>query len=62
MALVPNLKVLLVTGVGLLIALERINLLGADARRYLNAVSEPKLLACYMHISLHSIQKPWGSI
>ena len=38
-ALVPNLKVILVTGVGLFIALERIDLLGADARRYLNAVS-----------------------
>ena len=36
---VPNLKVILVTGVGLFIALERIDLLGADAQRYLNAVS-----------------------
>lgn len=39
-ALVPILKVLLVSGVGLLIALERIDLLGANARRNLNAVSE----------------------
>ncbi|KAL6346037.1 hypothetical protein AAG906_025317 [Vitis piasezkii] len=37
-ALVPILKVLLVTGVGLLIALERIDLLGANARRNLNAI------------------------
>ncbi|RVW78898.1 hypothetical protein CK203_043156 [Vitis vinifera] len=37
-ALVPILKVLLVSGVGLLIALERIDLLGANARRNLNAV------------------------
>lgn len=38
-ALVPVLKVLLVTGVGLLLALERINILGPIARHHLNLVS-----------------------
>ncbi|KAM4081950.1 hypothetical protein ACJW30_11G132300 [Castanea mollissima] len=35
-ALMPVLKILLVTAVGLFLATERINLLGADARSYLN--------------------------
>ncbi|XP_023886190.1 protein PIN-LIKES 3 isoform X3 [Quercus suber] len=35
-ALMPVLKILLVTAVGLFLATERINLLGADARPYLN--------------------------
>ena len=39
-ALMPVLKILLVTAVGLLLATERINLLGADARPYLNNVGQ----------------------
>ena len=38
-ALMPMLKILLITAVGLFLATERINLLGANARPYLNNVS-----------------------
>ncbi|XP_021296223.1 protein PIN-LIKES 3-like [Herrania umbratica] len=37
-ALMPVLKVLLVTGVGLFLAMEQINLLGPEARNYLNKI------------------------
>lgn len=38
-ALMPMLKILLITAVGLFLATEHINLLGANARPYLNNVS-----------------------
>jgi hypothetical protein len=38
-ALMPVLKTLLITAVGLLIAIDRIGLLGPDARHHLNNVS-----------------------
>lgn len=38
-ALMPVLKTLLITGVGLLLAIDRIGLLGPDARHHLNNVS-----------------------
>ena len=38
-ALMPVLKTLLVTAVGLLLAVDRIDLLGSDARHHLNNVS-----------------------
>ncbi|XVF75687.1 hypothetical protein PTKIN_Ptkin13bG0206600 [Pterospermum kingtungense] len=37
-AVIPVLKVLLVTGVGLFLAMDRINLLGPEARSYLNEI------------------------
>ncbi|XVF75681.1 hypothetical protein PTKIN_Ptkin13bG0206100 [Pterospermum kingtungense] len=37
-AVIPVLKVLLVTGVGLFLAMDRINLLGPEARNYLNKI------------------------
>ncbi|XVF75685.1 hypothetical protein PTKIN_Ptkin13bG0206500 [Pterospermum kingtungense] len=37
-AVIPVLKVLLVTGVGLFLAMDRINLLGPEARNYLNEI------------------------
>lgn len=37
-ALMPVLKVLLVTAVGLFLATERVDILGASARNYLNNV------------------------
>lgn len=40
-ALMPVLKLLIITGVGLLLALERVNLLGPNARHHLNDVSSP---------------------
>lgn len=38
-ALVPVLKVLLLTAVGSLLAIDRIGILGEDARKHLNSVS-----------------------
>ncbi|KAA3454261.1 protein PIN-LIKES 3-like [Gossypium australe] len=37
-ALIPVIKVLFITGVGLLLALDRVNLLGPDARNHLNKI------------------------
>ncbi|KAG6756665.1 hypothetical protein POTOM_040105 [Populus tomentosa] len=39
-ALMPVLKVLLITGLGLFLALDRIDLLGANARHYMNNSAE----------------------
>jgi hypothetical protein len=39
-ALMPVLKTLLITGVGLLLAIDRIGLLGPDGRHHLNNVSQ----------------------
>lgn len=38
-ALIPVIKVLFITGVGLFLALDHVNLLGPDARNHLNKVS-----------------------
>ena len=43
-ALMPVLKILIITAIGLFLATERINLLGANARQYLNNVSQNFLL------------------
>ena len=43
-ALMPTLEILLITAIGLFLATERINLLGANARPYLNNVSQNFLL------------------
>ncbi|KAK4855686.1 hypothetical protein QYF36_009819 [Acer negundo] len=43
-ALMPVLKVLLVTAVGLFLATECVNLLGANARQHLNEISTEALL------------------
>lgn len=43
-ALMPVLKVILITALGLLLALDRIDLLGPNARHHLNNVSYLMLL------------------
>jgi hypothetical protein len=48
-ALMPVLKVLLITGLGLFLALDRIDLLGANARHYMNNVSP---IYVYLHDSV----------
>lgn len=45
-ASMPVLKVLLVTGLGLILALDRIDLLGDDARKHLNNV-RPYILSFF---------------
>ncbi|KHG29772.1 SPAC5D6.04: Uncharacterized transporter C5D6.04 [Gossypium arboreum] len=47
-ALVPILKVLLVTGVGLFLGIEKINLLGPEARDYLNKIVFYVLSPCLL--------------
>ncbi|KAG8493360.1 hypothetical protein CXB51_010928 [Gossypium anomalum] len=47
-ALVPILKVLLVTGVGLFLGMEKINLLGPEARDYLNKIVFYVLSPCLL--------------
>ena len=49
-ALMPVLKILLVTAVGLFLATERINLLGADARSYLNNVGQNFLTVQFLFL------------
>ncbi|XP_039157408.1 protein PIN-LIKES 3 [Eucalyptus grandis] len=64
-ALMPVLKVLIITGIGLVLALERINLLGQNARRYLNElvfyVFGPALVCSYLAetVTLESLEELW---
>nr|KJB60463.1 hypothetical protein B456_009G306300 [Gossypium raimondii] len=51
-ALVPILKVLLVTGVGLFLGIEKINLLGPEARDYLNKIVFYVLSPCLLFSNL----------
>lgn len=53
-ALIPVIKVLLITGVGLFLALDRVNLLGPDAREHLNKVS-----SCYFTLIWHQPRVYW---
>jgi hypothetical protein len=52
-AMVPVLKVLLITLVGLFLALDRIDLLGSTARPYLNNVSSIHVyrILCFIEIN-----------
>lgn len=52
-AMVPVLKVLLITLVGLFLALDRIDLLGSTARPYLNNVSSIHVyrIPCFIEIN-----------
>lgn len=50
-ALMPVLKVILITALGLFLALDRINLLGPNARHYLNNVSYLMLLPSFVVFS-----------
>jgi hypothetical protein len=45
-ALMPVLNVLLITAVGVFLAIQRVDILGADARKHLNNVSN-NMLAAY---------------
>lgn len=64
-ALMPVLKVLIITGIGLVLALERVNLLGQNARRYLNElvfyVFGPALVCSYLAetVTLESLEELW---
>ncbi|KAL3723593.1 hypothetical protein ACJRO7_035726 [Eucalyptus globulus] len=64
-ALMPVLKVLIITGIGLVLALERINLLGQNARHYLNElvfyVFGPALVCSYLAetVTLESLEELW---
>ncbi|KAF8029206.1 hypothetical protein BT93_E1772 [Corymbia citriodora subsp. variegata] len=64
-ALMPVLKVLIITGIGLVLALERINLLGPNARHYLNDlvfyVFSPALVCSYLAetVTLESLEELW---
>jgi hypothetical protein len=55
-AMVPVLKVLLITLVGLFLALDRIDLLGSTARPYLNNVSSIHVyrILCFIEINSFS--------
>lgn len=52
-ALMPVLKTLLITAVGLLLAIDRIGLLGPDARHHLNNVSFMTRAQLHMHIYIY---------
>ncbi|KAK3413641.1 hypothetical protein EUGRSUZ_I02197 [Eucalyptus grandis] len=64
-ALMPVLKVLIITGIGLVLALERVNLLGQNARHYLNElvfyVFGPALVCSYLAetVTLESLEELW---
>ncbi|XP_030469991.1 protein PIN-LIKES 3-like isoform X1 [Syzygium oleosum] len=64
-ALMPVLKLLIITGVGLVLALERVNLLGPNARHYLNDlvfyVFGPALVCSYLAetVTLESLEELW---
>ncbi|XP_030524080.1 protein PIN-LIKES 3-like [Rhodamnia argentea] len=64
-ALMPVLKVLIITGIGLVLALDCVNLLGPNARHYLNElvfyVFSPALVCSYLAetITLESLEELW---
>ncbi|KAI3409615.1 uncharacterized protein J3R85_019091 [Psidium guajava] len=64
-ALMPVLKVLIITGIGLVLAIERVNLLGPNARHYVNElvfyVFCPALICSYLAetVTLESLEELW---